>query len=109
MGRAIGYQLLTGNIMKTVQVIIILLLFAAASAAYVWLRPAPETSAGPESVGMPDRQQADVRAAEPSTNSVPVEASEAVQPLGERGDAMLFEADALQHTPFDESIVQPFD
>jgi hypothetical protein len=32
-----------------------------------------------------------------------------VQPLEERGDAMLFEIDALQGTPFDQAIVAPFD
>ena len=32
-----------------------------------------------------------------------------VQPIEERGDAMLFEMDALQGTPFDDAITRPFD
>jgi hypothetical protein len=32
-----------------------------------------------------------------------------VQPVEERGDAMLFEADALHATPFDQAVVMPFD
>jgi hypothetical protein len=45
----------------------------------------------------------------PATNEAPVEVNVPVQPQEERGDAMLFEIDALQHTPFDEAIVKPFD
>jgi len=32
-----------------------------------------------------------------------------VQPLEERGDAMLFECEALFDSPFDQAIVMPFD
>lgn len=32
-----------------------------------------------------------------------------VQPLEERGDAMLFEASALEGTPFDQAVVRPFE
>ena len=32
-----------------------------------------------------------------------------VQPLEERGDAMLFEIDALYGTPFDQAVVMPFE
>jgi hypothetical protein len=32
-----------------------------------------------------------------------------VQPLEERGDAMLFEIDALQGTPFDQAVMTPFE
>lgn len=95
--------------MKAVRIVPVLLLFAAASAAYVWLRPASETAPVDESATIPAGQKADVRVAEPVTNAAPVEANEPVQPLEERGDAMLFEIDALQNTPFDEAIVQPFD
>ena len=42
----------------------------------------------------------------------PIEAVEKpiqpVQTLEERGDAMLFEIDALQGMPFDEAIITPF-
>ena len=91
--------------MKAVRIIPILLLFAAASAAYVWLRSAPDISSVPEPVAMPDGQQTFA----PVTNEAPVEAPVPVHPLEERGDAMLFEIDALQNTPFDEAIVTPFD
>ena len=39
----------------------------------------------------------------------PVEVKEPVQPLEERGDAMLFEIDALGGTPFDHAATMPFD
>lgn len=32
-----------------------------------------------------------------------------VEPVEGRGDAMLFEIDALQGTPFDQEIISPFD
>jgi hypothetical protein len=32
-----------------------------------------------------------------------------VEPLKERGDAMLFEIDALQGMPFDQAVVMPFE
>ena len=91
--------------MKAVRIIPILLLVAAASAAYVWVRSAPETPSVPESVAIPGGQQAVV----PATNQMPAETHEPIQPLEERGDAMLYEIDALRNTPFDEAIVQPFD
>ena len=94
--------------MKAVRIIPILLLFAAASAAYVWLRPAPETPSVPEPVVMSGGQEMDGLMTEPATNEAPVEANAPAQPLEERGDAMLFEIDALQNTPFDEEIVTPF-
>ena len=87
--------------MKAVRIIPILSLFAVASAAYVWLRTSPEAPPVPESVAIPGEQHA--------TNQAPVEAHVPVQPLEERGDAMLFEIEALQNTPFDEAIVTPFD
>ena len=39
----------------------------------------------------------------------PVEVKTPVQPLEERGDAMLFEIEALAGTPFDQAILMPFD
>jgi hypothetical protein len=38
-----------------------------------------------------------------------MDVKEPVQPLEERGDAMLFEIEALRNMPFDEAIVTPFD
>lgn len=95
--------------MKAVRIVPILSLFAAASAAYVWLRSTPEGPPVSEPIAMPGEQPADVPPAGPATNDVPVDAKEPVQPLEERGDAMLFEIEALQNTPFDEAIVMPFD
>ena len=91
--------------MKAVRIIPILVLLAMASAAYVWLRTSPEGPPVSEPMAMPVEQQMVV----PATNEVPMDAKEPVQPLEERGDAMLFEIEALQNTPFDESIVTPFD
>ncbi len=91
--------------MNAVRIVPILLLFAAASTAYVWLRSSPETPSMPESIAISGEQQTAVQMAVPATNEAPVP----VQPLEERGDAMLFEIEALQNTPFDEAIVTPFD
>ena len=46
-----------------------------------------------------------------ATNVAPesVAARTPVQPLEERGDAMLFEIGALTGTPFDQAITTPFD
>ena len=43
--------------------------------------------------------------------SVMIEAplQQPVETLEQRGDAMLFEIDALQGTPFDTAVVKPFD
>ena len=38
-----------------------------------------------------------------------VEVSVPVQSVAERGDAMLFESEALYGTPFDQAVVVPFD
>ena len=91
--------------MKAVRIIPVLLLFAVVSAAYVWLRSSPETPFVSEPVVMSGEQPADVPLAGPATNDV----KEPVQPVEERGDAMLFEIEALQNMPFDEAIVTPFD
>ena len=91
--------------MKAVRIIPVLLLFAAVAAAYVWLHSSPETSSMPKPIAMPGGQPA----VAPATNQAPADAKVPVQPLEERGDAMLFEIDALQNMPFDEAIVTPFD
>ncbi len=39
----------------------------------------------------------------------PIDAAEPGLPLEERGDALLFEIDALQGTPFDPLCISPFD
>ena len=38
-----------------------------------------------------------------------VEQQQPVQPVEERGDAMLFEIEALHHMPFDQEVIVPFD
>ena len=90
--------------MKAIRIVLILLLFATASAAYVWLRSFSETPSGTETA-MPNGRQTVDRMEMSVTNEAPVP----VQPLEERGDAMLFEVEALQNTPFDDAIVKPFD
>lgn len=48
----------------------------------------------------------------PCVDEAPVAVEEPetpVQPLEERGDAMLFECEALYGTPFDQAITMPFD
>jgi hypothetical protein len=105
----IGYQFLARNIMKAVRIVPILSLFAVASAAYVWLRSSPENPSVPKPVAIAGEQQAVVSQAGPATNDVPMDVKAPVQTLEERGDAMLFEIEALQNTPFDEAIVTPFD
>jgi hypothetical protein len=45
----------------------------------------------------------------PATAAPPVAVKQPVQPLEERGDAMLFEAEALLGTPFGPSVTMPFD
>ena len=95
--------------MKAVRIVLILSLFAAVSAAYVWLRSSAEIPIVPEPDAMSGEQPADVPLAGPATNDASVDAKEPVQPLEERGDAMLFEVEALGNTPFDESITMPFE
>ena len=91
--------------MKAVRIIPVLLLFAAVSAAYVLLRSSPETPPVSAPIAMPGEQPG----VAPPTNQAPVDAKMPIQPLEDRGDAMLFEIEALQNTPFDEAIVTPFD
>ena len=91
--------------MKLVRIALLLFLFAAASAAYVWLRSAPGNLSVHDPVAGPEAQRERNTVAVSATNG----AQESVQPLEERGDAMLFEIEALQNTPFDEAITMPFD
>lgn len=46
---------------------------------------------------------------EPRVAQEPVPVQVPVQPLEERGDAMLFEIDALNNLPFDQAVTMPFD
>ena len=72
--------------------------------------PAPQ-----ESVLKAVSKEAEDPVAEPAEVAPVVEVAvetpffEPVQTLDERGDAVLFEAQALMDTPFDQSITMPFD
>ena len=73
-----------------------------------------ELPASQETVFEPVREIAEEPVAEPVEVVVVEDAVETpfvepVQTLEERGDAMLFEAQALMDTPFDQAITMPFD
>ena len=73
--------------------------------AAVVVDPAPPRAAlAPEPQAEP-LEPALVVAAAPAAEAV----HEVVDPIEDRGGAMLWEIDALGGTPFDESIVMPFD
>jgi len=99
--------------MRTIRILLLLLLVAAASATYVVLRPmaTEPVQTIKESVTL-DSPPATLEVAPvvtPQSNAVAVKEKKPVQPLEERGDAMLFEIDALQNTPFDQAVTMPFD
>ena len=103
--------------MKAVGIVFLFLLLLAAATAAYWLRPAPS----PEPIRNPEAaikesavaQEAlppvapSIRADEAAVQGAP--GQKQVQPLEKRGDAMLFEIDALQNTPFDDAVTRPFD
>lgn len=95
--------------MKAIRIIAILSLFTLASAAYVWMRSAPDAPSESEPGAVPVEPRAVTRIEAAATNTPPEEGLAPVQPLEERGDAMLFEIEALQNTPFDEAVVKPYD
>lgn len=63
-------------------------------------RPQPVTVPQPEPV---------LYSAEHAHDPQPQPVQRPVQPIEERGDAMIFEMEALALMPFDEAIVMPFD
>lgn len=99
--------------MKAVHIVLFLLLAAAASAAYFLFKPAaPPERETPAPLAAPEVQESvppETVTALPETNVSAVADDEPVIPLEERGDAMLFEIDALQNTPFDDAVLRPFD
>ena len=103
--------------MKAVHILFILLLLTGASAAYIWLQspepPLPEleqrSEAAPAIQPPPVLEEVAEPAVMPSNAVAEAVVQERIQPIEERGDAMLFEIDALQHMPFDQSITTPFD
>jgi len=94
--------------MKAIHTALISLLAVAAPAAYVIFHPATRLADPGAVVG---EQMKDIAplAAPLTTETVQAADPEPVQPLEERGDAMLFEMEALQNMPFDQSITMPFD
>lgn len=110
--------------MKAIGIVCIALL-AAVSATYVALRPhaslKPGSGSGQFEVQVKEAKSCEVSLSLPEsameTGAVEVvyvpepvrEAQQAVQSVEDRGDAMLFEMDALQGTPFDQAVVMPFD
>lgn len=99
--------------MKAVHIVLFLLLAAAAPAAYFLFKPvAPPECETPAPLAAPVDQESvppETVTTISESNLTVVAADEPVVPLEERGDAMLFEIDALQNSPFDDAILRPFD
>lgn len=100
--------------MKAIHIAIILVPVAAVSATYILLRPDQPVVAQTKPIAPPVETidvSPNVLAVEPvkSNNVTAVTEKKPVQSLEERDDAMLFEIDALQNTPFDQAVTMPFD
>ncbi len=101
--------------MKTIHIVLVLLLAVVVSAAYVVSRPAEPSPPLPieeEMLTIEAPAEKMPPSIAPAVDPVVVAAEperEEAQTLEERGDAMLFEIDALQNMPFDQSITMPFD
>lgn len=103
--------------MKTVRIILYVLLAVAALIVLRGLGPEqPEGVLPTPATDVLALQESRIPApplAEPSPKveaaSEPVEMQQPVQPIEERGDAMLHEIHALQGTPFDQEVTMPFD
>ncbi len=100
--------------MKPVRLALILLLVVAALAAYLIVHPNRTQVVNIEAKPAPSvqivTQQVVATVAVETNEACPVEAvQQPVQSIEDRGDAMLFEIDALNNTPFDRAITQPFD
>jgi hypothetical protein len=101
--------------MKTIPIVLSLLLIVCAILLWISARADPAMA---ESTSFQSLEET-VLHAEPSTLpeaprliDAPVAVEEPKQPvqsLEERGDAMLFEIDTLQGTPFDQAVVMPFE
>ena len=119
-GWLVGIDVAYYSLMRAIRTTLILLSAALAALAWVlWLRPLAGTPAvqvwveeiprpleesGIPAVPLPP-EEPPLAAAAPEA----VEGRMPVQTLKERDDAMLFEASALQGTPFDKAVVMPFD
>lgn len=94
--------------MKTARITFILLPFGAVAATVVLLRTSPPAEPAP-GANPPEATSVTSYVALPETNRCDASAKEPVQSLEERGDAMLFEIEALKNTPFDEAVTHPHD
>ena len=100
--------------MKAMHIIYGLILILALCFAFMRkdtpsVEPVPEAAARP----LVERKTTLIHEA-PSTSvrraiAIAVAEQQPVQPVEERGDAMLFEIEALHHMPFDQEITMPFD
>ena len=71
------------------------------------VEPAETAGSGLQTAAVPEPEPAVVPP--PAPAAAPEAARPPVQPVEERGDALLFESEALFGTPFDQSVVMPFD
>lgn len=100
--------------MKTTCIVSILISVLAVS-VFVVLHRRPEPKSVPQPTvhpmleGEPVMVQDITPPVVQKTNEAVAVQQQPVQSVEERGDAMLFEIDAMQNTPFDQSITMPFD
>ena len=103
------------DVMKPIPIVLSLLLIACA--ILIWISSSPDPAVMESGVLQPLEET--VLPVDPSPSpevprliDAPVASEEQKQPvqaLEERGDALLFEIDALQGTPFDQAVVRPFE
>ena len=97
----------------TLTVICLTAVLTGAVALVLGRRPVPEPVQHPAFHSMKTEEPAEALEITPAavyrTNIIIRFEQQPVQPVEERGDAMLFEIDALQNTPFDQPITMPFD
>lgn len=112
--------MLTTYLMKARRIKLLLLLVSwMALACVVFLRSSAGIPLGQASViaASPPLENSTLSAQSLSPEEMPLlteaasddEGEAPVQSLEERGDAMLFESEALLGTPFDQAVVRPFD
>ncbi len=107
--------------MKRVVAILALLAVAGAAAWMSFCRPIPEPvvqaevtvssiplAAEPQPASGPVETLVD-QVVKTNAAPQPVAVRQPVQPIEERGDAMLFEIQALEGTPFDSAVTMPFE
>ena len=102
--------------MKVLRVIPIVLLVGVATTILLFRSPRSAETVAQPVAETPQPMEPAVLVSEPvvvsasvQTAEVPVEVRQPVQPLEERGDAMLSEIAELHGTPFGPEITMPFD